>query len=250
MNSNLYEDELRKGLKQALTMAELGFSVQDIETHIEKTLPTLTKMGATFMQYSVARESSFFDFESKIKLSSHLIGCDITAFVKAALKNPSLFYQSPETLNGNVEQSATLFGIEKPVFVKAALKNPSLFCQSPETLLRNFRLIKKASDQGYIKTEGDILDDALKKPTSFCYAPANSYLRMIEARISNKQMKLSTFFAGRGRSKKAVEERIFGQYQAEFNESAEGAKFSVRALHSLAEAGITSRIPEWAQHAL
>jgi ABC-type uncharacterized transport system YnjBCD ATPase subunit len=53
------------------------------------------------------------------------------------VKQPQLFYQKPETLNGNVEASAALLDLTKRAFVAVALKQPQLFCQKPETLSGN-----------------------------------------------------------------------------------------------------------------
>ena len=52
----------------------------------------------------------------------------------AALKQPTLFSQKPETLHGNVVESARLMQVSEAAFVAAALKQPQLFCQKPETL--------------------------------------------------------------------------------------------------------------------
>jgi hypothetical protein len=52
--------------------------------------------------------------------------------IAAALKQPQLFGQKPETLN--VEASAALLGLTKAQFIVIALKRPELFCRKPETL--------------------------------------------------------------------------------------------------------------------
>ena len=67
-------------------------------------------------------------------------GIEKTKFVEAALKNPALFSQSPETLDKNITASAQRFGVEKSKFVEAALKQPTLFGRLPESLERKARI--------------------------------------------------------------------------------------------------------------
>ena len=96
------------------------------------------------------------------------LGVSPKEWMKAALKQPSLFYQSPETINRNITESADLLGIEdKRDYIKAALRAPSLFYQSPETVNTN---IEEATTRlGFTKAQ--YLDIALRQPPLFYCSP-------------------------------------------------------------------------------
>lgn len=81
--------------------------------------------------------SSYYDFAGKITRSAELMGIEKSAFVVAALKEPTLFCQNPETLDGNMTRGAALMGIDKAAFVVAALKEPHMFGRNPVTLNDN-----------------------------------------------------------------------------------------------------------------
>jgi len=52
------------------------------------------------------------------RFKQNLINFHITAeeWKRAALKQPSLFTQSPETINRNIEEAASLLGLEKKIY--------------------------------------------------------------------------------------------------------------------------------------
>ena len=88
------------------------------------------------------------------KTSADLFKIPEQEFVKAALKQPSLFYQKPETLKMNVKTSADLFKISEQEFVKAALRQSQLFYQKPETLKMNIKTsadLFKIPEQEFVK---------------------------------------------------------------------------------------------------
>ena len=99
--------------------------------------------------------------------SAQRFGVTKTKFVNAALKQPQLFCQSPETLDRNITESAKRFGVEKSKFVEVALRQPQLFYQSPETLDKN--ITESAQRFGVIKTK--FVEVALKRPTLFSSLP-------------------------------------------------------------------------------
>jgi hypothetical protein len=88
---------------------------------------------------------------------------------KAALEYPQLFAQSPETINNNIEGVARLLGLSKEEYInKAALKQPSLFYQSPETINNN---IEGAAILLGLSKEEYINKAALKQPSLFTRSP-------------------------------------------------------------------------------
>ena len=55
---------------------------------------------------------------------------DTASYLKAALKQPSLFTQSPETIEANIRGLVARFpeeGLDTASYLKAALKQPALF---------------------------------------------------------------------------------------------------------------------------
>ena len=61
-------------------------------------------------------------------------------YIRAWNKQPSLLYQSAETIGNNIFGLVNKFekdGLTTKNYIKAALKQPALFCQSPETIENN-----------------------------------------------------------------------------------------------------------------
>jgi hypothetical protein len=79
-------------------------------------------------------------------------GLGIAVYLKAAIKRPQLFYQLPETIEGNIRNLVCRFageGLDTAAYLKAAVKQPSLFCQSPETVEGNLRnLVCRCAGEG------------------------------------------------------------------------------------------------------
>ena len=105
---------------------------------------------------------------------------------QAALKQPQLFYQSPETLNANISRSSELMGIDKNDFVKAALKQPQLFCQSPETLFSNFKALAILFDNDDIKTRKFVL----KNPVALCYSQERDFIHYLATKITSSKISI------------------------------------------------------------
>jgi len=126
---------------------------------------------------------------ANISRSSELMGIDKNDFVKVALKQPSLFCQFPETLNANISRSSELMGIDKNDFVKAALKQPQLFCQFPETL--NSNITKSSELMGIDKN--DFVKAALKQPQLFCQSPETLFSNFIAILFDNDDIKTRKF---------------------------------------------------------
>jgi DNA-binding protein Fis len=135
---------------------------------IERVLPALNK-DVAFLD-ELTEDSTFWDFADKITHAAKLLGIDKKTYIeKAALKLPSLFSQSPETIDANITRAAALLGIDKKTYIeKAALKLPSLFSQSPETIDAN---ITQATARLGIDKKTYIDKAALKRPSLFSQSP-------------------------------------------------------------------------------
>ena len=93
--------------------------------------------------------------------------------LKSAIKAPTLFIMSAETLNQNVEQSSQLLGIDKQQYIQMALKAPNLFYQLPEVLNSN---IEKSAELLKCKKE-EMVEKAKIIPSIISYKPESVFER-------------------------------------------------------------------------
>ena len=125
-----------------------------------------------WMKAALKRPQLFYQspetVNKNITETATLLGLKKEDYIKAALRAPSLFYQSPETINRNITETATLLGLEKEDYIKAALKDPSLLCRSPETTNGN---ITDTADLLGIEDKRDYIKAALKQPSLFYQSP-------------------------------------------------------------------------------
>ncbi|MGC8775924.1 MAG: hypothetical protein ACP5QN_01245 [Minisyncoccia bacterium] len=119
---------------------------------------------------------------SNIEESARLLGLQKQQYVEAALKQPQLFYQSPETINSNIEESARLLGLQKQQYVEAALKQPQLFSQSPETIGIKYRLYLMFIQE----KEEEIRNKILRNPIYLSYAPERLMAHYIIAKLKGQ----------------------------------------------------------------
>ena len=95
------------------------------------------------------------------------------SYLQAALKQPSLFSQKPETISGNIEGVVGRFkehGVTTDAYLRAALKQPSLFTFKPETITINIEgVVERFKEQGL--TTKAYLQAALKHPQLFSQKP-------------------------------------------------------------------------------
>ena len=131
---------------------------------IESVLPRLFA-GIDFImgKSHLSKQSGFWDFRGKITATATRLGIDPKTYIeKATLKQPSLFYRSPETIDENITRAADLLHIDKKAYIKqASLKAPSLFYQSPETVDEN---ITRAASLLEIDKK-TFIEKVLKKPS-------------------------------------------------------------------------------------
>jgi hypothetical protein len=90
------------------------------------------------------------------------------------LKAPSLFYQSPETINQNIEGACKLLGITKAEYVKAALKKPSLFTYKPESVHEKYKILKII-----FRSDEETVKEVLANPMYLDYAKERTFLHHI-----------------------------------------------------------------------
>ena len=88
-------------------------------------------------------------------------------------KQPSLFHQSPDTIDARVKGLVDKFkdnGLTVDNYVKACVKQPPLFCLSPDTIETNVKgLVDKFKDNGL--TVDNYVKACVKRPQLFCLSP-------------------------------------------------------------------------------
>ncbi|NBX02584.1 MAG: hypothetical protein EBR02_00685 [Alphaproteobacteria bacterium] len=121
-------------------------------------------------------DSTIFNFEKRFNIvAQHFSaeGLTVKDYLQAALKQPALFMQSPDTIVANIFGVAERFGTESLTvkdYLKAAITHPSLFCQSPATIVANITgVVKRFAKQGL--TLKDYLKAILKRPALFSRSP-------------------------------------------------------------------------------
>jgi hypothetical protein len=93
--------------------------------------------------------------------------------LRAAVKQPSLFCRSPNTIEANIRGVAERFGgdgLALMEYLRTALKQPSLFTQAPLTVTRHIEdvVARFASDSLKLR---DYLQAAVKRPQLFAQSP-------------------------------------------------------------------------------
>ena len=100
-------------------------------------------------------------------------GVTTDAYLRAALKQPSLFTFKPETISINIEGVVERFkeqGLTTKAYLQAALKHPQLFSQKPETISGNIEgVVGRFKEHGL--TTDAYLRAALKQPSLFTFKP-------------------------------------------------------------------------------
>jgi hypothetical protein len=119
-------------------------------------------------------DSGFFDFRRKINaIVEHFSPHHLTLqnYLKAAVKQPPLFYQAPATIIANIEGVAAHFrDLTISDYIQAAVKQPSLFYQSRATIIAN---IEGVAAHFHDLTTSDYIQAAVKQPSLFYQSPAS-----------------------------------------------------------------------------
>ncbi|MFZ1934135.1 MAG: hypothetical protein WCB27_08540 [Thermoguttaceae bacterium] len=131
--------------------------------------------------------STVFDFTGKLDELAGLLadtGQTRDDWLRAAIRNPSLFMQSPSTVAANILGLVAEFaveGITLQLYMRAAMKHPAVLCQSPTTVGTNIRgVVKRFTGEGM--TVRAYLRAALKQPSLFHY-PRRAVAANIEGTV-------------------------------------------------------------------
>src|SRR5579875_2722534 len=149
-------------------------------TQKDQLLPYLVE-HATFLSGhasgTLQPDSTFFHFRRKIDaVVEHFSASYLSLenYLRAAVRQPPLFCQSPATVIANIEDVAEHFhahGLTTKGYLRAAVRQPQLFCQSPATVTVNIDgVAAHFHDAGL--TVSDYLRAAVKQPPLFCQSPA------------------------------------------------------------------------------
>src|SRR5579875_1285445 len=155
-----------------LALRELSIS----QAHLAAVAPQIAASLLLRGDSPPGLNSSLFDFRRKVvAVVEHFTGAGLTlpVYLRAALRQPSLFYQSPATIIGNVEGVAKHFkphGLALPAYLRAIRRQPQLFYQSPTTITSNIEGIVNHF-AGHGLTLPAYLRAALRQPSLFTLLP-------------------------------------------------------------------------------
>ena len=101
------------------------------------------------------------------------------SYLQAALKQPSLFSQKPETISGNIEGVVGRFkehGVTTDAYLRAALKQPSLFTFKPDTIIGHMNIVCGLYDDGVFTVSTPRHDVPISEEVSHPHAPVIDFL--------------------------------------------------------------------------
>ena len=129
-----------------------------------------------------------------IKNSSNLFNITEKEFIKAALKQPQLFYQKTETLNNNVSRLAELLNLEKNEILQLGQNSPSMLISNPENLIKKIRIqqyykeIKGKNNDKFVlifnsidRIYNKILTYLIKTNATDCIVSAKNYVDYVNS---------------------------------------------------------------------
>jgi hypothetical protein len=131
-------------------LARLGLddaTIRGVTPHIVRKVRALGIDSTSAADRFLAPDSSFFRFWEKIeKVAGHYDSYGLThaAYLKAALKQPSLFTRSPAAVVRHVDAVAEYLGrhgIGTRAYLRAALRVPSLLCLDAGTVIGNIEAV-------------------------------------------------------------------------------------------------------------
>ena len=160
-------------------------------------------------------DSSLWNYRAKLEAVAQAFASDgltFEAYRDAALKQPSLFYRSPDTIASNITTLVNKFateGLTTTQYIQAALKQPSLFTQSPDTIGRHIRWAKWLERFGVIKIKENYTQNAnesginpvlywmLNNPKYFTIGSENYKLRFYYAKLLEKDASMGNLTCSR-----------------------------------------------------
>ena len=141
-----------------------------------------------------------YDFKGKVDRLASLFPefPDFRArYVKAALSQASLFYQSPYTGKANIDGVVERFadkGLTAGIYLeKCAFRHPMLFCQSSETINGHMGFILKMFESGLFKSANPI-NDIMTFPMALSYGHRNLRIHKWFAMIRGEKDSYSHVF--------------------------------------------------------
>lgn len=167
-----FEKKLLAHITRQLRLIGDAISEDEIERSAAKLLVRHKALGGRDLQ----GDSSLFDYAGKINRFVKNFadaGLDCRAYVGACIKQPQLFYQSPETLTKNVDEMVQLFtkdGLDYESWIASCVAQPSLFYQSPKTLEKNIDDVVVMFEE-YGLDRATYLAACIKQPTLFYQSP-------------------------------------------------------------------------------
>jgi transcriptional regulator with XRE-family HTH domain len=127
----------------------------------------------TAAEYSAALSADIGRHLEPVVAHFSKYGLTAEAMLHAATRQPSLFYQKPETLIANIEGVYSHFkddGLVLKDYLQVATRRPTLFTQKPETLIANVEgVYSRFKDDGLLLK--DYLQAATKQPALFYQKP-------------------------------------------------------------------------------
>lgn len=139
--------------------------------------PSLWTVSLSRIEYNVAEAAT-------------LLSLSPAAYVKAAVAQPQLFYQNPQTILRNVTDSARNLNIPFPSYLSIVLGQPSLFSRSPLGMHRKARLIKTLLR--YTRDERTFEDFLHTAKSALTYSPPHILARCLIARWKLSTTKANT----------------------------------------------------------
>jgi len=164
---------MREHIEQALRALPLSEAdIASVASRLQGAPPLLQEPSPLRFE-----TTTFFDFRSKVTAMVEHFSADgltLKDYLRAAVKKPSLFYQSPVTLQANIEGVVEHFhkdGLMLKDYLRAAIKHPPLFYQSSPTVQANIEGVAR-----HFRKDGLLLKDyvraAVKQPQLFTQSPA------------------------------------------------------------------------------
>ncbi|MEM2822048.1 MAG: hypothetical protein QXE64_00430 [Candidatus Pacearchaeota archaeon] len=185
--SRSYGYDLEARIAQALRECGLG----------EKEIKQVAGKIKTYVEFigPLKADSSFWNFRSKLeKVVEAFSDEDLTydEYLQAALEQPQLFYQSPDTIEFNIRDLVRRFepeGLTVKAYLKAALEQPQLFYRSPDTIEQHIHFVQELEKRGVIKIPskyGSVLEWLLANPTYMAYGSDHYRLKFYYAKLLDK----------------------------------------------------------------
>ncbi len=135
------------------------------------------RLGFFADKYTVSEKSELFDFEGKVdSVVKRFAACGLkrSEYIIAAIKEPRLFIQNPDTIIESVEkleQYCSESGITRGAYLRAILaKQPGLACKNPATMISHVEgVLNRFNEDGLTRQE--YVTAAVKQPALFALKP-------------------------------------------------------------------------------